>query len=187
MSVAGMKALLDANVLFPTVLRQILIGVAAEGLYRPLWSARILEEWARATAKLGPGAEVIARGDIAVLSVDWPGAMVLPGAAVTARLWLPDPADVHVLAAAITGGADVIVTFNAADFPRHILAEEGIARQDPDQFLLTHHDAAPERVAAVVERVRAEAERLSGEDQPLRPLMKRARLPRLGKRLAPTG
>ena len=46
-----MKALLDACVLYPTVLREILTGVAGQGLYTPLWSDRILEEWARATRK----------------------------------------------------------------------------------------------------------------------------------------
>ena len=46
------RVLLDANVLFPTVLREILLGVARSGVYAPLWSARILEEWARATRRL---------------------------------------------------------------------------------------------------------------------------------------
>jgi hypothetical protein len=178
-----MKALLDACVLYPTVLRQILIGAAGAGLYQPLWSARILEEWARATVKLGPGAEAVARGEIAVMEQAWPGASVSPGAGLLARLWLPDPADVHVLAAAIAGHADLIVTFNAADFPRQALAEEGLTRMDPDQFLSALHDRAPEVVAAVCERVRAEAERLSGEGQAIRALMKRAKLPKLGKRL----
>lgn len=179
-----MKALLDANILYPTVLREILTGAAAAGLYQPLWSERILEEWARATVKLGPGAEVVARGEIAALRVAFPAAEVRPGAGLAARLWLPDPNDVHVLAAAIAGGAELIVTFNAVDFPRHILAEEGLARLDPDQFLLRLHDRAPDAVAAVCEAVRAEAERLSGEPQPLRALLKRAGLPKLGKRLA---
>ncbi|PKP73349.1 MAG: PIN domain-containing protein [Alphaproteobacteria bacterium HGW-Alphaproteobacteria-6] len=180
-----MKALLDACVLYPTVLRQILIGVAAEGLYRPLWSARILEEWARATVKLGPGAEALARGEIAALAAAWPGAAVAVPAGLEARLWLPDANDIHVLAAAIAGGADRIITFNAADFPRHLLAEEGILRQDPDAFLRELWQAAPARVAARIEAVRAEAERLSGTAQPLRALLKRAGLPRLGKALAP--
>ncbi|MCY1125337.1 PIN domain-containing protein [Frigidibacter sp. RF13] len=179
-----MKVLLDACVLYPTVLREILIGAAAAGLYRPLWSERILEEWARATVKLGPGAEAVARGEIAVLKTAWPGASVAPGAALLGRLWLPDPNDIHVLAAAVAGGADLIVTFNAADFPRHILTEEGLDRQDPDQFLLALHDASPEVVSEVCERVRAEAERLSGERQEMRALMKRAKLPKLGKRLS---
>lgn len=179
-----MKALLDACVLYPTVLRQILIGVAEAGLYRPLWSARILEEWARATVKLGPGAEALARGEIAQLSTGWPGAAVLVPAGLEARLWLPDANDIHVLAAAIAGGADRIITFNAADFPRHLLAEEGILRQDPDAFLRELWQASPAPVAARIEAVRAEAERLSGVPQPLRALLKRAGLPRLGKAMA---
>lgn len=179
-----MKAVLDANVLYPTVLREILVGVARTGLYRPFWSDRILEEWARATVKLGPGAEEIARGEIAALKAEFPGAGVPPRPALEARLHLPDPADIHVLATAIAGGADAIVTFNAQDFPRAVLAEEGVARMDPDQFLRDLHDHAPTAVAAVLEDVRATAERLSGEPQPLRALLKRAGVPRLGRRLS---
>jgi len=179
-----MKVLLDACVLYPTVLREILIGVARAGLYTPLWSARILEEWARATVKLGPAAEAIARGEIAALTATYPAASVREHEGISTRLWLPDPADVHVLAAAIAGGADLILTFNAADFPRGLLAEEGLGREDPDHFLLRLWSAEPDAVAGVVEGVRAEAERLSGEAQPMRPFLKRARLPRLGKALA---
>lgn len=179
-----MKALLDACVLYPTVLREILIGAARAGLYRPLWSDRILEEWARATVKLGPGAEVIARGEIAALRALFPKATIKPSPALESRLWLPDPNDIHVLAAAIAGGADQIVTFNAADFPRQSLSEEGLGRVDPDQFLLALQENVPDKIADVCERVRSEAERLSGQPMDLRGLLKRAKLPRLGKRLA---
>ncbi len=178
-----MKALLDACVLYPTVLREILIGVARAGLYTPLWSDRILEEWARATVKLGPGAEEIARGEIAVLRSEFPAASIALKTGLEARLHLPDPADIHVFAAAIAGGADVIVTSNAQDFPRHVLAEEGLRRMDPDEFLRSLHDKAPDAVAEAAEKVRARAEALSGEPQPIRALLKRARLPRLGKLL----
>ncbi|MGC1489682.1 MAG: PIN domain-containing protein [Albidovulum sp.] len=178
-----MKAVLDACVLYPTVLREILIGVARAGLYTPLWSERILEEWARATIKLGPGAEVIARGEIARLDVDFPKACVRPQTGLAARLWLPDPDDIHVLAAAISSSADVIITFNASDFPRQTLAEEGLERLDPDQFLHGLWQDHPTTIARCAEAVRAEAERLSGQPQPLRALLKRARLPRLAKAL----
>lgn len=178
------RAVLDACVLFPTVLREILLGVAAAGLFRPLWSARILEEWARAVVKLGPGAEVVARGEIAVMRADWPQALAEPGPGVEARLWLPDPADAHVLALAISAHADGIVTFNAADFPRGVLAEEGVARWDPDNFLRDLWARSPAAVAAAVEAVRVRAEHLSGREQPLKPLLKRAKLPRLAKALA---
>jgi predicted nucleic acid-binding protein len=178
-----MRAVLDACVLFPTVLREILIGVAARGGYEPRWSARILEEWARATRKLGQGAEVIARGEIVALSAAWPRAMVAQDAGLEARLWLPDADDVHVLASAIAASADLIVTFNAGDFPRHILREEGLDRIDPDAFLLSLLDAPGDPVRATAQAVLAEANRLSGETFTLRQLLKRARLPRLAKAL----
>lgn len=180
-----MRVCLDACVLFPTVLRECLTGWAAAGLYTPIWSDRILEEWARATVKLGPGAEDVARGEIALLRQAFPRAGVSPRAGDMARLHLPDPNDIHVLAAAIAGSADLICTFNAQDFPRAALAEEGIERVDPDQLARRLHDRDPDAVAGVVGRVHATAERLSGETLDLRALMKRARLPRLGKRLAP--
>ena len=47
-----MRAVLDACVLYPPVLRDLLLGCAEAGLYEPKWSERILEEWARAVVKL---------------------------------------------------------------------------------------------------------------------------------------
>ncbi|WP_208349046.1 RSP_2648 family PIN domain-containing protein [Pseudaestuariivita rosea] len=178
-----MRALLDANVLYPTVMREVLLGVAAKGLYEPRWSARILEEWARAAARHDPAQEVIARGEIATLRANWLQAEIPAAPGLETRLWLPDAADVHVLAAAVTGSCDVIITMNAKDFPRHLLAEEGLRRLDPDQFLRGLWDDHPTAVKQVVEEVRQTAERLSGQDWPLRKLMKKARLPRLGKAL----
>ncbi|MFT3689659.1 RSP_2648 family PIN domain-containing protein [Paenirhodobacter sp.] len=179
-----MRALLDACVLYPTVLREILIGVARAGLYQPLWSARILEEWARAVARLGPADEAVARGEIAALRAAFPKAEVAPRPGLDARLHLPDPNDIHVLAAAIAGNADAIVTFNAQDFPRGTLAAEGLDRRDPDSLLWELWSTDPGPVAQVVEGVRQRAEILSGQPQPLRPLLKRAKLPRLGKALS---
>lgn len=178
-----MKVLIDANVLYPTVLREIVLGVAATGAFTPQWSPRILEEWARAAARLGPEGEAVARGEIAALGARWPRASVMPRAGDMARLWLPDPNDIHVLAAAIAGSSDVILTMNARDFPRARLAEEGLDRIDPDGFLMEHWLAEGAPVEQVVAAVHAEASRLSGEALELRALLKRARLPRLAKAL----
>jgi len=178
------RMMLDACVLFPTVMREVLLEVAQEGLYEPRWSDRILEEWARATPKLGEGAETIARGEIALLSVRFPKAIVPVHQGLEARLWLPDVNDIHVLAAAISGSCDGIVTMNASDFPQNILREEGVERIDPDGFLLSLWRRDEDAVARAAERVLAEAKRLSGQDWDIRSLMKKARLPRIGKALA---
>ena len=178
-----MKVLIDANVLFPTVQREMVLGVAGQGLIEPYWSARLLEEWARAAGKIDAAAEAQARGEIAVLRTNWPKSEIAPQPGLEARLWLPDPADIHVLAVAIAGSSDVILTQNAKDFPRHILAEEGVSRADPDGFLWGLWQAQPEALEHVAAKVLAEARRLSGEDWGLRALLKKARLPRLAKAL----
>ncbi|MFZ3582663.1 RSP_2648 family PIN domain-containing protein [Loktanella sp. DJP18] len=179
-----MKVLLDACVLYPTVMREVLIGCGAAGLYQPCWSPRILEEWARATQKLGPEAEVLARGEIAALTARFPRASVAPDAGLLRRLWLPDPDDIHVLAAAIAGHCDAILTLNAKDFPGNLLAEEGLFRADTDGFMLRLHDEAPDAVSTICHAVLEEANRVSPEPWTIRALLKKARLPRLGKRLA---
>jgi predicted nucleic acid-binding protein len=181
--VTSPRVVLDACVLFPTVLREVLIGCAAQGLFDPRWSPRILEEWARAVVKLGPGAEVVARGEIARLRADWPGAEVVVPEARLAQFWLPDPDDIHVLAAAVVAHADVILTLNAKDFPRDLLQAEGLKRADPDGFLCALFAQSPDRVRAVVDGVVAEACRLSGKEWTARTLLKKAQLTRLAKAL----
>jgi predicted nucleic acid-binding protein len=178
---APLRAVLDACVIYPTVLREILMGCAAAGLFTPVLSERILREWTRATAKISPDAQVFAEGEAVLLRAAFPKAIARARPEIEARLLLPDPDDLHVLAVAIGAHADCIVTFNAQDFPRHILAEEGVQRRDPDGFLWELWSDNPTAVERVVADVHATACRLSGEDIPLKSLLKRAKLNRLGK------
>ena len=179
-----MKILIDTCVLYPTVMREMLLGVARQGAFTPLWSPRILEEWARAAIKLGPEGEVQARAEIALLRAVFPQAEVTVPDAMAARFWLPDANDVHVLAAAVVASADAIMTLNAKDFPKGVLAEEGLTRTDPDGYLLGVWTAYPEMVETVGEKVLSEARRMSGQPWEIRELLKKARLPRLAKALA---
>ncbi|WP_420863288.1 RSP_2648 family PIN domain-containing protein [Algirhabdus cladophorae] len=182
-----MRALLDACVLYPTVMRELLIEAARAGLYEPCWSERIVEEWARAAAKHGVDGEMAARSEITLLNVAFPRAQYRPSEDLIRRLWLPDPNDTHVLAAAIVSSADTIITMNAKDFPRNILAEEGLKRDDPDYFLLQLALAQPALMQSVVAGVKTTADRLSGSVWDQRALLKKARLPRLAKHLATSG
>lgn len=178
-----MSAVVDACVLYPTVLRQILMGCAARGLFAPLWSDRLLEEWTRAAARNGGALdEQIARSEAVALNARFPDALTAPGD--EAPLWLPDPADIHVLATAIQGGADTIITQNLKDFPARELSGYGVKAIAPDPFLMALWLEDPDPVADAVSQTHAEAERLSGQTLPLRALLKRARLPRLGKALS---
>ncbi|MEW2916545.1 RSP_2648 family PIN domain-containing protein [Ruegeria sp. ANG10] len=179
-----MKAVLDTCVIYPTVMREMLLGAARLGHFTPIWSPRILEEWARAARKLGPEGEAQARAEIAVTQAQWPKAERAANPGLEQRLWLPDSADIHVLATAVAASADVIVTVNAKDFPRNILSEEGLERRDPDGLLFGFWLDNSGDMAELADRVLAEANRLSGDQWTLRALMKKARLPRLGKALS---
>ena len=179
-----MRVVLDACVLVPTVLRETLLAVAAAGHFQPLWSQKLLDEWESAAGKSGPAARLIARGEAVALGVKWPGALVARGAFVAFAPEMADPDDLHVVETAVEGGAGLIVTQNLRDFPARALARFGLSALDPDRFLYQTWTDDPAGVAVAVEGVRAEAARLSGTEMPLRPLMKRAGLPRLGKALS---
>lgn len=179
-----MRVLIDACVLYPTVMREVILGAAELGLFEPRWSERILEEWARATVKLGPEAEVFARGEIAMLGAAFPRAIVPVHQGLIGRLWLPDADDVHVLAAAVSGSCDGILTMNAKDFPRDTLLEEGLARFDPDGFCCRMLDEDADGMRGIASGILATAREMSGVDWTMRTLMKKARLPRFGKALA---
>jgi hypothetical protein len=88
---------------------------------------------------------------------------------------LPDPDDRHVVAAAMRGRADAIVTANVRDFPDEALAPLEIAVVEPDDFLLDQLDLAP-RVVLDVQREQAAHTR----NPPLTPTDLLARLARAG-------
>ena len=149
-------ALLDANGLYPAGLRDFLLRLADRHLYAPLWSANIHAEWMRSLAADRPdlSADVLERTR-AVMDRHFPDAVVTGFAGLAARLDLPDPGDSHVLAAAIEGGADIILTRNLRDFPADRLAPHGLTAQHSDVFIAALFDADPEAVLATVRGHRA--------------------------------
>ncbi|MDG1947734.1 MAG: PIN domain-containing protein, partial [Amylibacter sp.] len=104
-----MKVLLDTCVLYPSILRSILLGAAQKDFFEPLWSERIIEEWRRAAHRNHNEAE--ATIEIALLRVNWPKSQVEIGPE-NKNLFLPDENDIHVLQAAIEGNADELLTAN---------------------------------------------------------------------------
>ena len=181
------RILIDTCVLYPTVMREVVLGVAAKGVFDPIWSARILEEWARAAIKLGPMGEMQARSEIALLRGAWPRAERAAAPGLQTRLWLPDADDIHVLAVAVDASANMIMTLNAKDFPRDTLAEEGLERVDPDGYLMSLWRAHEAALREVGQAVLQSACAMSGKHWDMRALMKKAHLPRLGKALAGAG
>lgn len=174
----GARVFLDACVLFPTLVRRVVLGCADMDLFHPVWSQRVLDEWQIAIGRQqGPEAEtevIAVRRDMAER---FAASMVPASPDLQARFDLPDPADTHVLAAA-SGRADILLTFNLRDFPSRKVAEEGLEVRHPDSFLWELHSHLPDPVDS---QIRTALKSLDVATERGRASLKRARLPRLGK------
>ena len=118
----------DANVLYPSFLRDLLIRVAQEGMVQIERTRDLM---------------LAAIRDVLVLGYE----------PLIEALDLPDPADRHVLAAAILARAQTIVTFNLKDFPADRLAPWQVEAQHPDEFVLTLIDAEKTTVLRAVQHM----------------------------------
>jgi PIN domain len=139
---ARYTAMLDACVLFPVAVCDALLSVAATGLYAAKWTRQIEVEWtASLEAKYGkpPGTYDKRRDAMRDAVPDWEVPEVA-WSRLAPSLALPDAKDVHVLAAAIAGHADCIVTANLKDFPEMAVAPFGIQVIHPDEFLVAQMD-----------------------------------------------
>lgn len=152
-------ALLDTCVLVPGRARDVLLEIASNGLYRPLWSTEILAEPDRTLrallAKRGASAEEIDAYLTRLLRqmrITFPDALVTEWEEFVPTIHLPDPDDRHVVAAARAGRADVIVTDNLDDFPPAALPTS-IIRQSLDDFLLDIFDLHPSQVVTAVRAI----------------------------------
>ena len=149
-------ALLDANVLYPAGLRDFLLRLADQHLYAPRWSVDIHAEWIRSVLADRPDLTVdMLERTSTVMDRHFPDTVVTGYSARAADLDLPDPDDIHVLAAAIEAGADTIVTQNLRDFPSERLAFNDLTAKHPDAFIADLFVADPVAVLAAVRGHRA--------------------------------
>ncbi len=145
-------AVLDANVLYPQWLRDVMLTLAAMGYYEPRWSSRIIDEMRRNVLANHPSINPRRFDDstLAALHGAFPGARVEPPDDLIETM---DNAtdDRHVLAAAITAQAHLVVTANVTDFqsPRYVTAGH-VAIETPTDFLITVLDTHPDLVATVL-------------------------------------
>jgi hypothetical protein len=157
--------LYDANVLYPFHLRNLLIQLGVHGIVSPRWTDAIHDEWIRNLTATG---RVDRQRLLRTLDIM---KRVLPDADVGSYhyriggLVLPDAGDRHVLAAAIEGRAETIVTFNLKHFPAGTLAPFGLKARDPDSFLCALHESDPEAIAATVDAARLNLSRTAPSEK----------------------
>lgn len=136
------KCLLDTNVIYPIVIRDLLFWFAHYDLFTPQWSKHIFDEWIDVMKRKGVSEEeAFKRAGKANLA--FPDALVKNYEGLIDGLDLPDEKDRHVLAAAIKANANIIVTNNLKDFPLEYLQSFGLTAKSADDFLTDIIDLNP--------------------------------------------
>ncbi len=153
-----LPAFLDTCVLLKSYLCDTLLSIAEAGVYRPLWSPMVMAELERNLARRGLDEKQVAHR-IDQMNQAFPDAVVTGYEAMISDM-ANDPKDRHVLAAAIRGGAEVLVTENLRDFPPDAVRPYGIEVTSQDAFLLDQFDLHP---ADVLEALRRQASRYRRE------------------------
>jgi predicted nucleic acid-binding protein len=140
-------AVLDTNVVYPVIIRDILFWFAYYDLFTPKWSEHIFDEWKKVMKEKGVSDEE-AEKRISKANTAFPDALVQNYEGLINHLKLPDINDRHVLAAAIKTNANLIVTNNIKDFPEEYLQSFSIHAKTADDFLTDIIDLNQEQAIA---------------------------------------
>ena len=150
-----LRVVLDACVLLPQNLNNLLLTIAESELFSPVWSDQLLDEVERSLCgeKFQKTAEQAAhrvnqmRAAFPLAKEESHGYESLIPAMTN------DPKDRHVLAAAVRSGADIVVTLNLKDFPRDSVEPHGIEAVHPDVFLCDQFDLDPRAILECLRRL----------------------------------
>lgn len=151
---------LDACVLYPSFLRDLLIRLGLTGLYQPKWSAIIEDEWQRnlLADRTDLTLEQVQR-TATLMNKAVPDAMITGFEPLIDSIVLPDVDDRHVAAAAVRSNAEIIVTLNLKDFPTPALDTFGIEALHPDDFIMDLFDLNSALVLSAVSMQRSNLRR----------------------------
>jgi predicted nucleic acid-binding protein len=170
------SAFLDACTLYPAYLCDTLLRLAEAPAYRPLWSPDVLTELRRNLVERGIPPERVDRR-LAHMTRSFPDALVTGYESLIDGM-TNHPKDRHILAAAVRANAEVIVTFNLADFPEQALKPYDIAAIHPDEFLLDQLDLYPGVTVQVLRQQAASYRRVPNTVPDVLVLLERTGVPR---------
>lgn len=151
---------LDASVLYPVVVRDLLLTGAVADLYEPKWSAEILDEMRRNIVANNAHVteDAINLRLIPAMKNQFPDAEVF---GFEERIASMDnhPKDRHVAATAVHAQANRIVTYNVRDFRGEALPAAGVEIITPATLTQSWLDETPEVLSEVIEKMAARKQR----------------------------
>ena len=143
--------MLDACVLYPVVVRDLLLTLAIESAFVPVWSDEIIDEMRRNVLADLPGitAEQFDKATTTGMRKHFPASFV--GGYESLIMQMDnDSKDRHVAALAVHAAAAGIITYNLRDFRGHELQRRSIAVIHPAAFVESILDAGPNPVERAI-------------------------------------
>lgn len=140
------RAFLDANVILGQQTTDVLLSLAAEGVYEPRWTQQVIDEMRRNRPPGLSEADVDRR--IATMKKAFPDAMVEEPPQDLQDQMQADPKDKHVLAGAVHSESGVLVTNNLKDFHPPTSGPNQMRVENLNQFLVRKLEERPEQVQA---------------------------------------
>lgn len=179
-----MTIVLDANVLFPQYLCDLLLSLADEELFRPVWSEFIHEEWMRNVIEKNRAIdpERIKRRQN-MMDKAFPDACVSITDQQIDEIEDVHIKDRHVMAAAKIANADGILTFNQKDFTRAAQRRYGVQILHPDDFVCDYFDRHETIALDILRRLRAKLKKPAIDAEDLTLIYFRSGLSQFAKRL----
>lgn len=132
---AKFSVILDACVLYPAPIRDLMMRLSLTDLFNARWTDQIHEEWISALVKKGYDRDYLEKTR-RLMDRHVRDGKVDEYEDLIDSITLPDQDDRHVVAAAIKSNSDAIVTFNLKDFPETVLEKYAIEVIHPDDFIL---------------------------------------------------
>jgi len=132
---------LDACIMMSGLLRPLLLNLAEMGLFKPLWTDKIGQEWQRNAARLWPIDPALLKDEWQCMQAQFPSANMGDVTEFETALKHTDRKDKHVAATGIAavlaqlGNPVSVLTWNIKDFSRSELRRQQLGLIDPDRLL----------------------------------------------------
>ena len=187
---------LDACVLMSGIVRRLMLHLAARGIYQPVWSERIGEEWRRNAGRLWAIPVDVLETQWAEMNERFPHAAQDDLQAYETGLRYSDPKDFHVIAAGLARRARcglqqppqvLVATWNLKDFNRSELRRHGLDVFNPDRLLSQWWQEDADLLRESIRAVPADYIALGRDSEPLAATLHRERLYRLKALVARDG
>lgn len=179
---------LDACVLMSGILRRLLLRLADAGVFVPVWTDRIGEEWRRNASRIWDIPPEVLNEFWAEMNARFPTANEADTQVYEASLRYSDPKDFHVIAAGLARRARCglaktpvvqVLTWNLKDFNRSELRRQGLDVYNPDRMLAQWWQDDAGRMREAIAQIPADYIALGREPEPLATTLHRERLYRL--------